>query len=451
MKVRASAFLAIILWIGMGIFRANAGSGRVDCVNGMADVYPCRNVDLLSQLTLAEIGATDATILGNDHWGWHDPVSGKDFVIFGLTDSTSFIDITDRENPIYLGNLAGRDGASTWRDIKVYQDHAFITSDMPTESGLQIFDLTQLRNVINPPAIFTETAHYDGFGPGHNLWINEDSGTLFVFRSDSCNAGIHMVDISAPTAPVFAGCFAESDTPLSDAECLNYNGPDPDYQGKEICFIGSDDNLSIGDVTNKSAPTIIAQFGYAGIARAHQGVLTPDGKYWLVSDTMDEMMHGYNTRTYIIDVADLDNPISLGHHAHATAARDHNVYIADNLAYQTNWMAGLRVLDYSALPSPNLIELGYFDIEPGSDSISTSGAWSSYPWWGDGVVTVSGVENGLFVLQFSEQPTGVGVSDFAGAAQNNYLVLLFLLVLGGTIGAHIRKRQLAPKAQQLSM
>jgi hypothetical protein len=42
----------------------------------------------------------------------------------------------------------------------VYQDHAFIVADGAGPHGLQVFDLTRLRNVMNPPVTFTEDAHY---------------------------------------------------------------------------------------------------------------------------------------------------------------------------------------------------------------------------------------------------------------------------------------------------
>jgi choice-of-anchor B domain-containing protein len=114
---------------------------------------------------------------------------------------------------------------------------------------------------------------------------------------------------------------------------------------------------------------------------------------------MDEQVNGQKTRTYVFDVTDLDAPQVLGHYEHITTARDHNVYIVDNIAYETNWMAGLRVLNITNLPQIDFLEAGYFDIVPGSDSIAVSGAWSNYPWWHDGAVTVSGTNEGLFILR----------------------------------------------------
>ena len=406
MNRRRNVFLLLIIFAFLAgviarhnLLAAGSMTGSITpCIDGQAGIYPCHNVDMLAHMSLAELGAGEG-IKGNDHWGWHDALTGHDYVLFGLTNSTVFVDISDRLNPVVLGTLPSHDGQSVWRDIKVYKDFAFITADIPTKHGLQLFDLAQLRSVENPPVLFVETGHYPGFGPGHNLWINAETGYLYAFRTDTCNSEIHMVNIQNPAVPVFAGCFTVDDAPLSDSECVLYHGLDEDYTGHELCFTGSDDNVSIGDVTNKDDPKLIADFKYAGIARAHQGSLTADQRYWLLSDTMDEEISGHNTRTYVFDVLDLDNPQVVGHYDHSTTARDHNLYIVGSTAYGTNWQAGFRVLNIRNLPQTNFLEIGYFDIVPGSDSIAASGAWSNYPWWSDGVVTVSSTDEGLFILR----------------------------------------------------
>jgi choice-of-anchor B domain-containing protein len=129
---------------------------------------------------------------------------------------------------------------------------------------------------------------------------------------------------------------------------------------------------------------------------------------------MDENNFGHNTRTYAFDVADLDAPVFLGYYEHATTARDHNVYIVGNYAYETNWRAGLRILDISSLPSTDFTEVAYFDVDPTSDSIAMTGSWSNYPWWTDGTVTVSDTEQGLFILQPQLAPTDVSLIGLDG-------------------------------------
>lgn len=403
------------------------------CENGMAGIFPCHNVHLLAHLSLSQMGGTEG-VKGSEHWGWTDPETGNQYVIFGMSDQAAFVDITDPLNPIYLGSLPGHDLPSNYRDMKVYGNYAYITADAPAlNHGIQIFDLTQLRNVSNPPITFTETNHYAELGNAHTLWVNHDTGYMYALRSNTCSAGIHIISLADPANPTFAGCAATDDAPMSDTECVLYHGPDTDYTGRELCFTGSDDDMGIDDVTDKANPQIVARFGYPGIHRAHQGSLTPDHHYWVMSDMHDEMHMGHNTRTYFFDLTDLDAPLYLGYYEHNSTAMDHDLYIIGNLLYEANWQAGLRIFDLSGLPSLELTELGYFDVVPDGDSVAMTGAWTNYPWWRDGVVTLSDNEAGLYVVQYNpDTPTSVGLSQITGTASSLPLLLALLLLLLAT-------------------
>ena len=365
------------------------------CSGGMAGTYPCSNVDLMSFLPLADIGGGGA----NDIWGWTDSSTGKEYAIMGRTNGTSFVDVSDPVNPIYLGDLPPHSSESTWRDVKVYADHAFIVTEAD-DNGMQVFDLTQLRMVASPPATFSETAHYSGFSTAHNLAINEDSGFAYAVGSNTCSGGLHMIDIQTPTSPTSAGCFS-ADGHTHDAQCVNYDGPDDDHQGKEICFNSNVDTLTIVDVTNKAAPAMLSRTGYTGSRYAHQGWLTEDHAYFLLDDEYDETFNPdvTNTRTYMWDVSDLDAPAVIGFHDSTTTATDHNQYVKGKYTYQSNYRAGLRILDITDIANGNLSEEAFFDIFPGSDSTSFNGAWSNYPFFDSGIVIVSGMEQGLFILR----------------------------------------------------
>ena len=365
------------------------------CSGGMAGTYPCSNVDLMAFLALADMGGGS----GNDIWGWTDSSTGKEYAIMGRTNGTSFVDISDPVNPIYLGDLPPHSANSTWRDIKVYADHAFIVTEADN-SGMQVFDLTQLREVASPPATFSETAHYSGFGDAHNLAINEDSGFAYAVGTNNCSGGLHMLNIQTPTNPTSAGCFS-ADGYTHDAQCVNYDGPDLDHQGKEICFNSNEDTLTIVDVTNKADPVMLSRTGYSGSRYTHQGWLTEDQGYFLLGDESDETHNPdvTNTRTYMWDVSDLDDPALIGSHDSTTTATDHNQYVKGSYTYQSNYRAGLRILDITDIANGNLSEEAFFDIYPGSDSRFFNGAWSNYPFFDSGMVIVSGEEQGLFVLR----------------------------------------------------
>ncbi len=366
---------------------------NMPCVNGMAGNYPCHEVDLLAFMPLATIGGGN----GNDIWGWTDPLDGSEYAIMGRTNGTAFVDISDPYNPVYLGNLPTHSSNSTWRDIKVYKNHAFIVSE-GSNHGMQIFDLTQLRNVNFPPMTFSNTAHYNGFSRAHNIVINEDSGYAYAVGTNTCAGGLHMVDINAPAAPLYAGCFS-TDGYTHDAQCVIYNGPDEDYQGQEVCFNSNENTLTIVDVTSKFLPVQLSRTSYLGQRYTHQGWLTEDHAYFLLNDELDEMNNGHNTRTYIWDVQDLNAPVLLGSHLSTAAAIDHNLYVLGNYVYQANYRAGLRILELTDLAGATMTEVGYFDIYPLNNNASFNGAWSNYPYFESGTIIVSGIEQGLFVLR----------------------------------------------------
>ncbi len=368
-----------------------------ECIDGMADFYPCDNVDLLTRMHIEHLGG-QASTAGSDIWGWTDAGSGREFALMTFNDSTAFVEVTVPTAPVYLGRLATSSSqVSVWRDVKVYADHAFIVADNVPNHGIQIFDLTQLLTVSNPPVEFSETAIYSGIENAHNIVINEDNATAFAVGSDTCAGGLHMLDISNPTSPVFTGCFS-SDGYTHDAQCVIYQGSDSEHIGKEICVNSNEDTVTIVDVTDKNNPLQLSRNNYSGSSYTHQGWLTEDHRYYLMDDELDEQNSGFNTRTYIWDFADLDNPQVLGHYTGNTPSIDHNLYIRGQYAYLSNYRSGLRILDISDIGNAQLNEVAFFDTYPDSDSASFSGAWSNYPYFDSGTVIVSDIQGGLFIL-----------------------------------------------------
>ena len=366
--------------------------GYTPCIGGMAGGYPCHNLDLLSFMPLSSIGGGS----GNDIWGWTG-CGNREFALMGRTSGTSFVEITDPLNPVYLGNLPPHTSNSSWRDIKTYNDYAFIVSEAGGH-GMQVFDLSQLCNVPSPPVTFNNTTHYNGFGNAHNIVINEESGYAYGVGTSTCAGGLHMINIQNPLSPSNAGCFS-GDGYTHDAQCVIYHGPDTEHDGKEICFNSNTDTLTIVDVTNKAAPLQLSRTGYSGSGYTHQGWLTEGQAYFLLGDEADETGNGHNTRSYIWDLANIDNPVLIGNHTATTAAIDHNMYVKGNQVFQSNYRAGLRILDISDVSNANLTEEAYFDIYPGSDSANFNGSWSNYPYFDSSVVVISGIEQGLFVVK----------------------------------------------------
>lgn len=390
------------------------------CLDGVSGGFPCKNVEMLSRITPEDAGAFAAL----DNWGWKDPDTGRYYALMGLNNGVGFVDITDPEAPLFLGNLpsAQPDGVPTssgWRDLKTYQSHVFVVADGIEDHGMQVFDLTRLRGVTTPQE-FEANAWYRMVGPAHNIAINEATGYAYLVGSNTCAGGLHMVDISDPAAPANGRCFT-GDGYTHDAQCVIYSGPDTEHQGREICFASNEDTVSIIDVTDKNQPFMIRKVSYPDFGYVHQGWLSEDQEFFVVGDEFDELNNGINARTIVLDVRNLEAADYAGAHFSPVGSIDHNLYLKDNHVYQANYRAGLRILRANDLATGDLSEVAYFDTSPESDARAFGGAWNAYPFLDNGVLLVNDTNNGLFMLraalpQAANQPidgrlSGVWVTD----------------------------------------
>ena len=396
------------------------------CIDGFAKIpgtdyeYSCLNYDLMGRITLEEMDAE----AGNDCWGWTDSTTGREYAIIGVNNGTSFIDITDSTSPIYLGKLPTATVDSSWRDMKVYNDHVYIVSEAG-DHGLQVFNLANLRG-LDSEQVFSADYTDKSFGKAHNIAINEDSGYAYI--AGARTKGIYAFNLSNPLAPKLeleGSQFGYS----HDAQIVNYKGPDQDHFGKEI-YIGSNENkVDIVDVTDKSEPKLISTFLYDH-QYTHQAWLTDDHKYALLGDELDEVDSNYElkadakTRTVIIDLSDLEKP-SLHHDYEAeTKAIDHNGYVKGTEFFLASYTAGLRVLDILNIDQKSISETGFFNTfidhndsglpnsttvksqDPDGDhsgkkgnSSAFNGAWSVYPFFKSENIIISDINSGLYIVK----------------------------------------------------
>ncbi len=387
--------------------------GQIDCDNGEAAGWECNNVDLIAFIPNTELGAARGSRF-NDVWGWTDPETGKEYGILGHMEAAIFIDLSDPENPIVLGELPRTKGSpgSTHRDIKVYKNHAFIVADGAEQHGMQIFDLTLLRNVPDAPVVFEPTAMYTKIASTHNIVINENTGYAYTVGGGSggetCGGALHMINIQDPLNPTFAGCFQDTRTgrggsgATHDAQCVTYNGPDTDHIGKEICIGYNGTAVSIADVSDKDNPVPISIGTYPNSAYVHQGWLTDDHRFFYQNDEADELRGVVEkTRTMIWDVTDLDDPIMIAEFYGKENSTDHNLYVKGDYMYQTNNASGLRIIDIRDREHP--VEVGFFDTTPKNRNVAGfDGTWSSYPYFESGMILLSSRREGMFIVKKRE-------------------------------------------------
>lgn len=353
----------------------------------------------MSARSWEELGGTKGFGNGNDCWGWVK--EDREFVLYGRSNGLAVVEVTDPVNPIYHANLPTQTGPSLWRDVKVYGDYAFVVSEAGGH-GMQVLNLNDAIQGDGGPALqMLPSAHFDGFGNAHNIAMNESTGYAYPIGTNEASGGLLMINVQDPLNPVLEGTWDESY--VHDAQVVIYNGDDANYVGREVAFLnGGYNGFHIVDVTDKSDPQTISTFIGSEFVYTHQSWLTEDHRYMFICDELDEInIGGINTRTYVVDLLDLDNPVLVGFHSGTLEVTDHNIYTHNGLAYACNYNAGVQVLRPLNLQAAEMEQIAYFDTEPSTDEVGTDGAWSVFPYFPSGTIAISTFTH-LFVLRPSE-------------------------------------------------
>tara|TARA_R110002073_G_scaffold123234_2_gene266880 strand:- start:65549 stop:67075 length:1527 start_codon:yes stop_codon:yes gene_type:complete len=402
---------------------------QTPCLNGFAGIYPCKGYDLLSHtspnILVNPFLRSSGTPTGRDLWGWVDSGtgaevtdvwgwtdSGREYAIVATTASTAFIDVTDPINPIYLGRVDTQSShTGTWRDVKIYGNTAYIVANRIGLHAMQVFDLTRLRGPKGStpsPQVFIPDLNYFNVGNGcDNVIINESKpfaylvGCRFVSIDGvlDTSGGPVFLDLSNPLLPVSLGNYPD-DGYIVDAQVVTYNGPDTDYTGREILIGSNVDKVVILDVTDKSFVRKISEISYSQVGYTHQGWLTEDHRYFIAGDELDEERFGINTRTFIFDFQDLDNPVLSSTYSGASKAIDFNGYVKGNEFFLASLRAGMRTFDLTNIGAAtnSLVETGYFDTYPNDDDTEFDGVRSVYPYLPSGNILIADTQ-GLFIIR----------------------------------------------------
>ncbi len=351
--------------------------------------FPSSGVTLLSWLPLSAFpfGSTR----GADSWGYTSS-SGREYAILGMSNAVAFVEITDPGMPVVVETFSAVE--SDWRDIKIYEDHAYYVSE--GGDGVQIVDLSQIDAGIVTHQGFVNS---NGTTSSHNVAIDTDSGFLYQLGGGSSTVeGLRIYSLANKSNPTFVGEW--DDRYIHDAQVVTYtSGPWADKQ-VAFCFSesssgGGSPGVDILDVTNKNNIQSLSLLTYSSPVFSHQGWLSPDRQHLYINDELDEINFGTNTTTRVIDVSDLTDPDQVGTFGAGLPSIDHNLYTKDNLIYEANYRSGLRVFD--ATDPVNPTETAYFDTYSSDDGASFNGLWNVFPYYDSGTLIGSDIEKGLFM------------------------------------------------------
>ncbi|MBN4072239.1 choice-of-anchor B family protein, partial [Flavobacteriales bacterium AH-315-E23] len=327
-----------------------------------------------AQLNMNFLGNFPYTPGLNDIWGHVDSL-GNEYALVGVQNGISVVDVTVPSAPSEVYFISGPN--STWRDIKVWNKHAYVTNE--SSGGLKIIDLSNLPDT-TLPTVTTFSGSLYPFTSAHDIAIDEN-GVAYILGSDYGAGGAIMLDVDTdPMNPIELGVFN------------TYYLHDAMARGDTLWGAAINNGFFVVvDVSNKSAPSVLAT------------QTTPDNfthNCWISDDgntlfTTDETSGAYITS---YDVSNLSSITELDRIRSnpGSGVIVHNTFFMNDFVISSYYKDGVTVHDVTR--PGNMIQTGYYDTYPSGSGNGFSGAWGVYPWLPSGNVLVSDIDNGLFIL-----------------------------------------------------
>ena len=335
----------------------------------------------------------------SDVWGYVDDTA-REFAIVGLNRAVAIVNVTTPDAPDLISIIDGP--RSIWRDIKTYEDHAFVITDSEG-LGLHVLDLSNLPNPLDSTDHYFWAPHLEDFDSiqlevCHNLYIDEQTGIAYLAGCNVNSGGILMVDVTNPDSLVYIGAL--------DARYSH------DVYVRNDTVYSSDISagfLSIMDATDKANPVLLAT-QTTPFRFTHNAWLSDNSKVVFTTDERG------NAPVAAYDISDLSDIKLLDEfRPSATVGRGlipHNVHVFDDFLVTSFYKEGVIITD--AHKPDNLVEVGNYDTVEGDRVSGFGGTWGAYPFLPSGTVLASDVENGLFILK----PTYVRASYLEGVVTN---------------------------------
>ena len=413
---------------------ANTSQASAVCENQKAGGFTCNKIDLVGHVAISDFSSNPKD--ANDIWGHIDLNTNIEYAIIGIENGVAVFDLSDPTTPREVGSIAGT--KTLWRDVKVYQyfdkalniwqAYAYATIDGKSDN-VMIIDLNQLPQSIS---LVTKDA---AAAQAHNVYI---SNVDYTYNTALKNATPTLQLVGAKGGGAQSNSFLSYSlinpkklTPYAlgdnfgsgythDATSMRISDSRKDIDCKEngdTCDVFIDFNeeeIKIWNTTTPGQEKQISQIIYNDVQAEHKyvhsGWMTEDKRFVLAHDEFDELRGGVNTTVRIFDLQSLTNPTLAGVWKGATPAIDHNGFVRGNRYYMSNYKRGLTILDITNPASP--VEVGLFDTYSPNDLTGFAGAWGVYPYLPSGLILVSDINGGLFVLRDNTNNTPQGSLSF---------------------------------------
>ncbi len=345
------------------------------------------------------VSSVDNGETGNDIWGYVDS-TGVEYAVMGTRSTTKIWSLEDPANPIERASIPGPVG--TWRDIKSFEDHIYVTSDQGT-NGLLIIDMSNAPDIITSSywkPDLTVSGVAESLEKCHNLYIDTEQGFCYLSGCNNSVGGILILDLNQDKKnPVHVG---SADISYSHDVYVQ----DDRMYTSEI-YLGM---FNVYDVSDKTNPVLLngekSSFDFT-----HNAWTSDDGNYIF---TTDERANAY---VESFDISDLDAIEPLDRfksiETQDLGVIPHNTHYLNGFLITSWYTDGVIITDVNE--PDNMIKVAAFDSETASTG-GFNGCWGVYPFLPSGLILATdgpGLSNKLRVYR---PTTNDGVQGYQRAS-----------------------------------
>ena len=330
----------------------------------------------------------------NDIWGYVDG-SGTEYAIMGAQSSVRIYDLSTPSSPVLAATYSGV--SSTWRDIKTYQNYAYVIADVGSD-GLMIIDMDDLPNN-SAITMWRPNLTYNGstqtLNKCHNIYV--DNNYLYMSGCNVFGGGVLIVDISNPTAPQLEG--------VANLEYSHDVYVQNDVMVASEIYEGQ---FALYDVSDKCNPTLMGS-QITGNDFTHNAWFSDNGNYVFTTDERSNaFVESYDiSNPSNIEFLDKFQPLETA----GTSTIPHNTHQMNDFLITSWYTDGVVITDAS--DPDNLVKVASYDTYLGSSG-GFGGCWGAYPFLPSGILLASDRQTGLYVLQ----PNYVQASKVAGTVKD---------------------------------
>ena len=340
-----------------------------------------RSVLLVALVSTTPIAAqgVNCTLLSNQHlhtptyaniWGYVAP-NGHEYALLGCSNGTAIVDTTIPTAPIERGYIPGN--TSQWRELNTYLQYCYVCTESGG-AGIQVIDLT------NPDApVLANTFGTAQFNNCHTITCDTQTGRIYC---NGTNNGTAVFDASVNQInPTFVGYMTPSGQPNYFHDFHTRNGfgyASMIYNGLMRIY-----DLSVWPPTVVSSTATPNNFTHNAWTNASSTVCA----------TTDETNGSF---VKFFDITNKAAPIGLSQYTTNPVSCPHNTYIIGNLCHTSWYTEGYILIDITNPSSP--VEVASYDTYGGASG-GFNGAWGVYPFQPSGNIYILDRQTGLYVVR----------------------------------------------------